>query len=190
MLSSNDVKHILYSTIESIGKERIRTDVTSNINLSEKYIEFIMAECVTKININSSISYNDETIAVLSEALLHFMLTVCTLPSERKIQVKDNLTLDVVIPNIHSLKKMPDKSIIIEIIRNKVDLDKISHLEFLEPNYKNIWLISAIPFSNLKYTIYGLFPNAELSNHNYSDMIIDINNFLNETGDKSLRFIH
>ena len=189
MLSSNEVKDILYWTIESIGKERIRSDVTSNINLSEKYIEFIMAECVTKININSSISYNDETIAVLSEALLHFMLTVCTLPSERKIQVKDNLTLDVVIPNIHSLKKMPDKSIIIEIIRNKVDLDKISHLEFLEP-YKNIWLISAIPFSNLKYTIYGLFPNAGLSNHNYSDIIIDINNFLNETGDKSLRFIH
>ena len=190
MLSSDEVKDILYSTIESIGKERIRIDITSNIDLSEKYIEFIMAECVTKININSSISYNDETIAVLSEALLHFMLTVCTLPSERKIQVKDNLTLDVVIPNIHSLKKMPDKSIIIEIIRNKVDLNKISHLEFLEPNYKNIWLISAIPFSNPKYTIYGLFPNTGLFNHNYSGIIIDINNFLNETGDKSLRFIH
>ena len=190
MLSSNEVKNILYSTIESIGKEKIRTDATSSIILSEKYIDFIMTDCTTKINDNSSISNNDETIAVLSEALLHFMLTVCTLPSERKIQVKDNLTLDVVLPNLQSLMRMPDKSIIIEIIRNKVDLDKISHLEFLEPNYKNIWLISAISFSNPKYTIYGLPPNIGLFNHNYSHIIIDINNFLNETGDKSPRFIH
>jgi hypothetical protein len=190
MLSSDEVKDILYSTLERIGKERIRTNTTSNINLSEKYIDFIMAECIAKINANSGISNNDETIAVLSEALLHFMLTVCSLPSERKIQVKDNLILDVVIPNLQSLKRIPDKSIIIEIIRNSVDLEKISHLEFLEPTYKNIWLISAIPISNPKYTIYGLFPNTGLFNNNYSNIIIDINYFLKETGDKSLRFIH
>src|SRR2546428_5938204 len=145
MLSSNEVKDILYSTIESIGKERIRTDTTSNINSSEKYIDRIMAECIAKIKVDSS--NKDETIAILGEALLHFMLTVCTIPSERKIQVKDNLTLDIVIPNLQSLKRTPDKSIIIEIIRNKEDLDKISHLEFLQPNYKNIWLISVIPLS-------------------------------------------
>ena len=190
MLSSDEVKDILYSTIESIGKERIRIDITTNINLSEKYIEFIMAECVTKININSSISYNDETIAVLSEALLHFMLTVCTLPSERKVQVKDNLTLDVVIPNLQSLKSMPDKSIIIEIIRDKADLDKISDLELVGPNYKNIWLISMIPFSITKYRMYCLFPNIGLYGNSFSNIITDINKFLIESGDKSLRFIH
>jgi hypothetical protein len=118
------------------------------------------------------------------------MLTVCTLPSERKIQVKDNLTLDIVIPNLQSLKRTPDKSIIIEVIRGKLDLNKISQLEFIEPNYKNIWLISTIPFSKSKYTIYCLFPNTGLFNNNYSNIIIDINNFLKETGDKSLRFIH
>ena len=62
-----------------------------------------MAECLTKINVGSNASNKDETIAVLSEALLHFMLTVSTLPSERKIQVKDNPTIDVVIPNLQSL---------------------------------------------------------------------------------------
>jgi len=43
-----EVKHILYSTIENIGKGRFRTDITSNINSSEKYIEPIMAECIAK----------------------------------------------------------------------------------------------------------------------------------------------
>src|SRR5438093_818907 len=190
MLSSDEVKDILYSTIESIGKERIRIDITTNINLSEKYIDLIMAGCITKINVNSSISNSDETIAVLSEALIHFMLTVCTLPSERKVQVKDNLTLDVVIPNLQSLKSMPDKSIIIEIIRDKADLDKISDLELVGPNYKNIWLISKIPFSITKYRMYCLFPNIGLYGNSFSNIITDINKFLIESGDKSLRFIH
>jgi len=189
MLSSDEVKDVLYSTIESIGKERIRCDTTSNINFSEKYIDLIMTECITKINVDSSTGNKDETIAVLCEALLHFMLTVSTLPSERKIQIKDNLTLDIVIPNLQSLKITPDKSIIIEFIRGKPDLNKIPQLEFLEPNYKNIWLISVIPFSTTKYRIYDMSANNGIF-HSFSNIIIDINNFLKETGDKSLRFIH
>lgn len=94
-----------------------------------------MAECIAKIKVDSSISNKDETIAILGEAF-HFMLMVCPLPSERKIQVKDNLTLDILFPSLQSTKRTPDKSIIIEIIRGKLDLNKIPQLEFLEPNYK------------------------------------------------------
>jgi hypothetical protein len=148
-----------------------------------------MAECITKISVNSNSSNKDETIAVLCEALLHFMLTVSTLPSERKIQVKDNLTIDVVIPSLQRLRRTPDKSIIIEIIRNKMDSDKISQLEFLQPNHKNIWLISVTPFSTTRYRTYGMSTNTRLF-HSFSNIIKDINNFLKETGDKSLRFIH
>ena len=189
MLSSEEVKAILYSTIESIGKKRIRCDITSNIDFSEKYIDLIMAECITKINVESNASDKVETIAVLSEALLHFMLTVCSVPSERKIQVKDNLSLDVVVPNLTSLNRTPNKSIIIEIIRNKADLNRIAELEFLQPNYKNIWLISVTAFSTRCRT-YGLSHDRALFDNIFSNIITDINNFLKETGDKSLRFIH
>jgi hypothetical protein len=104
MLEVIEVKDILYSTIEGIGKEKIRSDVTSSIELSQKYIDIIMCECISKFaQIDSNANNNEEIIATLSEALLHFMLTVCTLPSERKIHV-DRLTLDVVIPNLHTLK--------------------------------------------------------------------------------------
>ena len=74
-----------------------------------------MTECVTKINLAPNASDKDETIAVLCEAL-HFTLTVCSLASERKIQVKDNLSIDVVVPNMTSLRRTHDKSIIIEIM--------------------------------------------------------------------------
>jgi hypothetical protein len=188
MLSSHEIKDMLYSTINNIGKERIRSDISHDINLSKKYIEVIMAECITKINVESNVSSKNETIAVLGEALLHFMLTVCTIPSERKIQIKDNLILDVVIPNLQSLYRTPDKSIVIEIIRNKIDLGKISQLELIHGNCKNIWLLSVIPFSATRYRIYELFLNIRIF-RSFSTIIIDIDNFLRETGDKSLRII-
>jgi hypothetical protein len=56
-------------------------------------------------------------------------------------------------------------------------------LEFLQPNNKNIWLISTKPLST-KHTTYTVSPDE------YSNIIIDINKFLKETGDKSFRFIH
>ena len=73
-----------------------------------------------------------------------------------------------------------------------MDLNKTSQLEFLQPNHENIWLISAKPLSATKYTTYTVFPkNSGLHNYsNYSNIIIDIDNFLKETRDKSFRFIH
>jgi hypothetical protein len=186
------IKQILYSEIENIGKEKIQAKINSSIKSSQKYIDKIMSECITKLTYESNDDDDDDyniTIATLCEVLLHFMLTICTLPSERKIRVKNDLILDVIIPNLQSLKIKPDKSIIIQVIKDKMmDLNKISELEFLQPNHENIWLISAKPLSATRYTTYTVFPNSGL--HNYSNIIIDIDNFLKETEDKSFRFIH
>jgi hypothetical protein len=191
MLAAGErIKQILYLEIENIGKEKIQAKINSSIESSQKYIDKIMNECITKLTYESN---NDDdfniTIVTLCEVLLHFMLTICTLPSERKIRVKNDLILDVIVPNLQSLKTKPDKSIIIQVIKDKMmDLNKTSQLEFLQPNHENIWLISAKPLSATKYTTYTVFPNSGL--HNYSNIIIDIDNFLKETGDKSFRFIH
>src|SRR5919205_194556 len=173
MLALVEVKDSLYSPIENIGKEKIRSDITSNIKLSQKYIDIIMNECITRLDVESNTVNNEETVATLSEALLHFMLTVCTLPSERKIHV-DTLTLDVVIPNLQTLKRKPGRSIIVQIIKDKKDFHKISQLELLQPNYRNIWLLCVKPRSVKKYTIYGVFTNTDIYN-SYSRMIIDLN---------------
>ena len=192
MLTAGEkIRQILYSEIEDIGKEKIQAKINSSIESSQKYIDKIMSECITKLTYESN--DNDDyniTIATLCEVLLHFMLTICTLPSERKVQVKNDLILDVIIPNLQSLKIKPDKSIIIQVIKDKrMDLNKTSQLEFLQPNHENIWLISAKPLSATKYTTYTVLPkNSGL--HNYSNIIIDIDNFLKETRDKSFRFIH
>jgi hypothetical protein len=187
MLAEEKIRQILYSEIKDIGKEKIQAKITSNIESSQQYIHKIMNECITKLTYESS--DDDITIATLCEILLHFMLTICTLPSERKIRVTNDLTIDVIIPSLQSLKTKPNRSIIIQIIKDKMmDLNKILQLEFFQPNHENIWLISAKPLLTTKYTTYSVFPDAGL--HNYSNIIIDIENFLKETGDKSFRFIH
>ena len=195
ILAGEQIKQSLYSVIEEVGKEKIQTEITSNIKSSRKYVDFIMKRCITKLASESNEEEEDyfygTVVTTLSEALLHFMLTICTLPSERKILIKDDLVVDVIIPNLQSLKTKSDKSVIIQIIKEKPELNKISRLEFLQPNHKNIWLISAKPVSTTKYTAYYLLPSAKLNNNNnFSNIIIDIDNFLRETGDKSLRFIH
>lgn len=186
MLAGEKIRQIVYSEIEKIGKEKIQAKIASNIESSRQYIDIIMNGCIKKLSYESN--DDDITIATLCEVLLHFMLTICTLPSERKIRVKTNLILDVIIPNLQSLKIKPDKAIIIQIIKDKIDLNITSQLEFLQPNHENIWLISAKPLLRTKYTTYSVFPNTGL--HNFSNIIIHIDNFLKEIRDKSFRFIH
>ena len=40
---------ILYSIIDEIGKEKIQSDVTSDIRLTRHYIEMIMDKCEKRI---------------------------------------------------------------------------------------------------------------------------------------------
>ena len=192
MLDGDEIKQILYSVIEDeVGKEEIQTEITSDIKLSRKYIELIMSKCIVKLD--SELSNDDHlyarTVTALSEALFHFMLTICTLPSERKIAIKNDLALDVIIPGLQSLKIKPEKSIIVQFIKENMDF-KVSELESLQPHHRNIWLVSTKPLSlTTKHTTYYILPNAELD-HKYSNIIIDIDNFLRETGDRSFRLVH
>jgi hypothetical protein len=195
ILDGDEIKQTLYSVIEDeAGKEKIQTEIASDIKLSRKYIELIMSKCIAKLHSELNDDDVDDyfyatIVAALSEALLHFMLTICTLPSERKIATKHDLALDVIIPSLQSLKIKPEKSIIVQFIKGKMILNEVSQLESLQPHHKNIWLISAKPISTTKYTTYYVLPNAELDNK-YSNIIIDIDNFLRETGDKSFRLVH
>ena len=193
-MSGEKIKQILYAAIKETGKEVIQLNVSSNIESSQKYIDIIMNRCATKLIYESSVRNHDSDImfAILGEALLHFMLTTSTLPSERKIEVKDDLTLEVVIPSLRSLSRDPNKSIIIQFIKDKkIDLNKLEKLEFLQPNTQNIWLISTRPLSILKYTNYSMFPNygSHKYSHKYSNIIIDIDKFLKVIKDKSFRLI-
>lgn len=188
MLSGAKIKQILYSTIDETGKENIQMNISSHLESSQKYLDIIMNRCITKLPYEPDNNERDTIIAILGEALLHFMLTISSLPSERKVEIKDDLALDIVIPSLPSLRRDPNKSLVIQIIKDrKTDLTKMKKVEVLQPNSQNIWCISSRPLSIAKYTEYSMFPDHR--SHKYSNILTDIDKFLDTMNVRSFRFI-
>ncbi|HEY7226799.1 MAG TPA: hypothetical protein VH481_01580 [Nitrososphaeraceae archaeon] len=63
-----NISNTLYSIIGEIGKGKIQSDITLNIELSRHYIQMILDRYNNRV-------YNadDESIGSVCEALLHFM---------------------------------------------------------------------------------------------------------------------
>ena len=170
-----------------IGKEKIQSDITSDIGLSRQYIKMIMTQCYKRIKNTSN-----KTIGSLCEALLHFMLTSCTLPSMRKVNI-EGVDLDIVIPNLHTLRKYPDKAIVIQISKGMSNImkDQLKNVIKIQPNISNLWVVSRKPFltGHINYIVEPDKNDPLLQKRNFYDIILDINKFLELAGDRSFRFL-
>lgn len=174
-----DVKDVLYSAINEIGREKIRMEVAANIDACEKYCKEIIGRCTRSLGPET----DDETLATLCEALLHFMLTASLLPSERKVHVC-GVDLDVVVPSTRILGKKPDSSLVIQVVRSDL-AERVRQAESVQPRRENIWLISAKPLQ-MDHRNYHLGSG----NFSYAKIISDISTFLLEKGDCGLKLLH
>ncbi|HEX2106610.1 MAG TPA: hypothetical protein VHF28_02665 [Nitrososphaera sp.] len=178
---SADIKDILYSVIDRIGREKIRGEVSSDIEISKKRSEEIIEECKKLMGRGVS----DESMADLCEALLHFLLTASLLPSERKVNLTST-QLNLIIPSLRMLRKNPDKALVIQIMRGNKDLTELQHIKSIQPYDENIWLVSTNKLADIYHKNYyvgsSLFP--------YSRIIIDINAFLIRKGHRGLKLLH
>lgn len=125
-----------------------------------------------------------ELLGNLCEALLHFMLTVSLLPSDRKIRWKSS-ELDLVIPSLKMLNKRPEKTLVIQIIKSDSELTKIKHAESVQPHDANIWIVSARRLNEDHKNYY-----ISSKDFPYSRLISDINAFLVSKGDRGLKLLH
>lgn len=184
-----NIGDILYFTIEEIGKEKIQTDITFNVGLSVQYIDMILDRCKKVLD-----PANEENVGSLCEALLHFMITTCTLPSARKVMV-GKVNLDIVIPSLNVLGSFPEKAIIIQIVKNSQTLTEyqLKDISTIQPNPNNIWAVSSEPASGnyVNYTVEsGKSKIDSFQRRNFRNIIVDIKSFLQKTNDKSFRFFH
>ena len=186
-----NISNTLYSIIGEIGKEKIQSDITLKIELTRHYIQIIL-DRYNRLVANAS----DESIGSLCEALLHFMLTACTMPSARKVTI-DNINIDIVIPNLHTLSNFPDKAIVILIPKDVRSLTKQIHENFtsFQPNIKNLWIITKEPVlgNYINYSVESEYNGKAVSSsqiRSFCDIIVDINTFLQETKDRTFRFFH
>jgi len=181
------IGNILYSIINEIGKEKIQTTINLNVTVSREYIQMIIDR------FNGLVNLTDENVGSLCEALLHFMLTTRTLPSVRKVTI-EKMNLDVVIPNLHTLKDFPEKAIIIQIVKNSQGIteDNQKDLSTMQPNANNVWAVTKEPASGdyVNYTIKSGNKASSFQRRNFQEIIVDIEAFLQRTNDRSFRFFH
>jgi hypothetical protein len=175
---TTNVKDLLYSAINEMGMEKIRIDVSSDINMCEKYCTEIIKKCSSRLGCEA----NDETIASLCEALLHFMLTATLLSSERKVSVQ-GADLDVVVPSTRILARSPDRSLVIQVVRDDLGA-KLKQAKSVQPHRENIWLVSSKQLQT-RHRNYNPGPGS----FPYSRIISDISAFLTEKGDCGLKLL-
>lgn len=174
-----DVKEILYSAIDGIGREKIRAEVSADAGASIKYSQEIIKRCVQALGPAAG----DEALGTLCEALLHFMLTAALLPSERKVTVA-GVELDIVVPSVKNLAKDPSRTLVIQVSKDG-SADRVRNAEQVQPVGDNIWAVSArrIDTGGRNYCLEG-------GRLHYASMIADIKAFLAEKGVSSLRMLH
>ncbi|HEU5172337.1 MAG TPA: hypothetical protein VFT83_02320, partial [Nitrososphaeraceae archaeon] len=91
------IKNDLYSVLNEFGKEALQIEFQSNINSSVPKIKEIISKTIElryknkdkEMLDNDNYDDSEKPLSLLCEAFLHFLLTTTSLPSQRKIMLKD-----------------------------------------------------------------------------------------------------
>lgn len=171
-MSGEDIKKILYDAVDSVGRDEMQIAINSDASTSRQYItKFVSAYRSATSDVNG-----DAT--VFLEAMMHLMLTISGIPSERKVSM-GNEELDIVIPSLKAMIKDPHKSLAIFI----VDSDPSAQIQLLQANCAgvNSWVISCRP-------VTSTWRNYSMENGlSVSEIIVDLKSFLEANGIRTLR---
>jgi hypothetical protein len=182
-----DVKIILYDALDRMDKDNIRTLLNKDIQYSKSIINSVFKNCQSKLNAGWDI----DNYINFGEALLHFLLTVTMIPSERKITIND-LEVSIIIPILKNLKSN-NNALLIKFLDSKNNdyEDIINKLSLIQPNKKNIWLVTT---SILKTEINNFVISMEDFNENnclfkFNQIIVKIDQFLKDINYTGLKIL-
>ena len=172
----NPIKDILYEEISNIGEDKIQKEI-ANKNTSN-IIKKITIPCIEKIKrIEGTYQTN---LAKFQTSILHYLLTLVMIPSQRKITM-NNIEIDIVIPDSRTLKNEPKNSIIISIPETHEQniCEQIDSLKSIQPNVDNIWCVTEQNIDQKRYSI---------NDDSFFGIIEDIEKFLSKTKSRQFRF--
>ncbi len=148
-----ELKDLLYQAISDYEERRILSDIAQGE--SPHTINTIFNHCVS--NLDKVDELKTEALVVLAEGLVHYMLTVAMIPSQRKTAF-DSVDIDVAVPDTKTLSSSPEDVVIIYFPKtNELDTIKehMNKLRKIQPKAENIWLVTDKPVS-IEAKIYGL----------------------------------
>ena len=172
----NPIKDILYETIDELDENWIKENISKGN--SAETINKIVSKSHDKVN---KLEGNHVTnTAKLLTSLLHYLLSLVLIPSQRKI-VENEIDVDIVIPDLKTLKTKPEESILICIPEiHEIDLEKQFQLmENLQSIKENIWYVTERDLDKKTYSI---------KSKTILKIIEDINKFLSTKKTTQFRF--
>lgn len=134
-----ELKEILYNAISNYGEQRILSDVVQGE--SPDVIKVISEHCLSEIGKSEAVK--SETYGSVAEGLLHYLLTISMIPSQRKTSFQ-SVEIDVAVPDTRTLGTSSQDVIVISFPKtNDVDAIKsqVKKLSQIQPNSNNIWIV-------------------------------------------------
>ncbi len=168
----NPIRDIIYQKLHQLTEKKIQEQFLQG-NGSHIITE-IITDC--KKQILSIAGDEDEKIGTMATILMHYLCTCLLVPTQRKTFL-DEIYIDLVIPDTKTLKINWNSSIVLCILTStqKDSIEKrISDAKKVQPNHKNIWLVSPRHIN----TPYKTF--VVDSQNSFSDIIYHINQFLDK----------
>jgi len=146
-------------------------------------IDEIIVNCYEKINVMEE---KNESVGILATGILHYLLTNALIISQRKVEYLGE-ELDIVIPDIKTLKKDPKKTLLICILKtsdiNKIN-KKIQKLEKIQSEKENIWFVLPEKTTTEKKSFV-----LSKENNSFSKIIFEIAKFSNVGGSNKFKIL-
>ena len=134
-----EIKEILYNAIKNYQEHKIVSDIAQGD--SPETINAICRECIPILK--ETDDTKSEKIISFAEGLVHYLLTVALIPSQRKTTFA-SIDVDVVIPDISTLSSSPEDALVIVFPKTSNLLsikEKITELTKIQPHKENIWVV-------------------------------------------------
>ena len=134
-----EIIKVLYDAIKDYQEHKIISDIAQGD--SPQTINTLCNECMPILEKMEGKSF-EKTIS-FAEGLIHYLLTVSLIPSQRKIKF-ESVDVDVVIPDISTLSSMPKNALVIAFPKtNDPTLLKkrVTELTKIQPHKENIWFV-------------------------------------------------
>lgn len=161
-------KAIVYKAIDEINADEIKDP------------SFAIKEILNRA---ISEEYDKNTYRTIVTTLMHFVLSKFLIPSERKVEIDDQV-LDIIIPSSKVLREEPEKALILAFPDDMFEPNKLSKLQ---PNKENIWLIFGYPI-NKQYD-YRTYSPDQFGTRALSSIINDIEEFLRKKNVKKFKIL-
>ena len=148
-----EIKDLLYQVITEYGEKRILSDIAQGE--SSIVINTIFDHCIS--NLEKTEKIDSEVRGSLAEGLLHYLLTVALIPSQRKTMFQST-DIDIAVPDTRTLASSPNDVIVIAFPRT-VDAgaikEHVNKLKKIQPKSENIWAVidKSIPIDVKLYTL-------------------------------------